>query len=307
MSSFCDSDNEFNQIICSTKNNIYTSWDIFANSLSFLPEDLTNLLASLLTPEGMEIIATQEIAQKVVSEGFIKFFLQDFLAKQVIEEKIGQYAAGSVLGTLMKDFSVAIVDAAALSLSGVLVLSQLVMLWDLWDPCDLNAQIDSGTLTLITDNYNKIFRELMLSGYQSTTKPDGTKIFLSNYPIEYAGDNLLLQLTLNSQKCDYYNRLTSDLISAYILSLQVNSDGYVIDWKSPEAIDALTKKVPDIKNPQWQKNFWDRYDAHTGVLSNKNTKVQNWIHRNWPLLALFFILILIIILFIIKKRNVNKK
>ena len=314
MSSFCNSDNEFNRVICdatgkvdSAGRGIADQWKNIGNIVGIVGDAIPDMIKGILTPEGIEILATQHYANKAISEALQKQFLENFLKNYLLEEKIGQYAAGSVIGTFMKDLSVTIVDAASTIVGGVLVVSQLLMLMDLWDPCDLNAQIDSVSLTLITDNYNKIFRELFLAGYQSATKPDGTKIFQTGYPIEYAGDNLLLQLTLNSQKCDYYNRLTSDLISGYILSLQVNSDGYVVDWTSPEAMAALTQKVPDINNPNWRKNFWNRYNSATGVLANNNTKVQNWIHRNWPLVALFFILILIIIFFIIKKRNVNKK
>ena len=210
-----------------------------------------------------------------------------------------------MLGEVLGGISMVITDLIVPFIGWVLFFLQLSMLMDIWDPCDLDEQIDSRTLLILTNTYNKVFREIVMKNYKSVSDPDGNSFFVGDFPLEYYGNNLLLQLTLNSQKCEFYKKLTSQFISSYVLSLSVNSDGYYIDWESADAVSSLTQVVPDINDPNWRKNFWNRFDAHTGVIANNNTVVQNWLHRNWPYLLIFFILVLIIIFVIIKKRNVK--
>ena len=294
---------------CQNKGNTQ-SWNDLQEALVLIPKGLEAFIRMQFTPDGIVIMEIFEKTNMVISKGILDGLIKNIVAKTI--KNIAEYTAESEFIAVRT--MAAIGDATADVLSDVVVpvigwvlfFLQLGGIWDLWDPCDLNEQIDSSTLTKLTTKYNKIFRDSTLANYGSSTDTIGNKFFANKFPIEYSGNNLLLQITQNSQQCKYYNKLFGKFFSSYLLTLRVNSYGYLIDWNSNIGQETLKHSLPDIKNKNWLKNFWNEYSKHTGALANHNTVAQNWIHRNWPFLLIIFISILIIIMLIIKKKNVKK-
>ena len=293
---------------CQNKGNTQ-SWSDLQEALVLIPKGLEAFIRMQFTPEGIVIMQIFEKTNMVISKVILDGLIKNIISKTI--KKITEYGVESELIAVRAMSAIGSATADVLSeivvpvIGEILFFLQLGGIWDLWDPCDLNEQIDSSTLTKLTTTYNKIFRDSTLANYGSSTDALGNKFFTNKFPIEYSGNNLLLQVTQNTQQCKYYNDLFGKLFSSYLLTLRVNSNGYLIDWNSNIGQETLKHSLPDVKDKNWLKNFWNEYSLHTGALANDNTVAQNWIHRNWPILVIIFISILIIIMLIIKKKNVK--
>ena len=286
------------------------SWNSFGKALSMAPEVIKGMVEMIFTPEGLEVLAAFEMStyvwKKVVVNLLVKKVIRGTLVKLAGTE--AEAAIGTKVMALLAEEAVAAIDIflipVMLAIDTFMILSMLI---DMWDPCALNKQIDGTSLEMLTDNYNIAFRTAIMSNIGSTIDSDGNKIFIKDWPIEFNGNSFLSKLALNTDdgQCEYYSQLNGLFTSSYLLSLKTNSQGLPINWKDPEAIQAITQTVPhgDEINKMIKRGFWDKYNSTPSIFVNNNTIAQNWLSKNWPIIVFIFSLIIIIVIFLIQKKG----
>jgi len=201
------------------------------------------------------------------------------VAEGVIEE--GSFFAGKYAIGMALEF----IEWGNEVLMGIQMLG---MVLDLWDPCNLNAQLDANTVATFTKIYNDVFRHTWLIGSESRRDTYGKISVNTLWPVEYYADQSALIPVLE----DKYKPIRIQYMAMYINNLTYNSEGVLI---APVLSGTPTEL---IKNSTIQNLEL----TALGILSIRNTVVENWLLKWWPIPVgiLFFIIIL---LFFIKKNG----
>ena len=300
----CDAEKAATQV----KHNIGKIW-------AGLPEQLEKLIESLLQPESIEILSgilgvnlivpkIWESLGKMIGEKFSEELIANGI--RLVEEE-GMSAAASTISTVLTGvIDYAVLDgfadaglyAAAWMLKSaeffgdlipvlgniLMALQFLQIVFDSWDPCHLDDQLDSQVIMLIVNKYNSAFRSTMIASLDSVTDSYGNIYYKNIWPIEvFAERGFLL-----NEKNDYYNSLQATLMTQYLSSLTVNSDGEKIC-------------IP-CGGQSFNNDIWKQIQIRSSlILADNNTVIANIIVKFWPIILLIgIIIIIIIIIFLLK-------
>lgn len=234
---------------------------------------LTKGLSENVLIAGEEAIAEgASIASANASVIFDSFMSEGILAA-VESGNLGIYSLGlllqsaKVLGKLLEFVGLVL-----------MVLQVIGIIFDTWDPCNLNKELDANSFQLYNNNFNKVFRENVLISLESMTDSYNRQYWIYVWPIEFFADRGIL----SSQKEDYYSILRTKYCIRYLNALDFNSNGEPIYWPNGGNFINNDKFAKIIKT--------------IGIsLSDNNTIIANWIIKFWPLLIFLLFLILIII------------
>lgn len=236
---------------------------------SGLPESITTAMGEMVAEGASEAAVNASV------------LLENFMATMTVEtfgEAAGSYALGALLqgakmlGELMEWITI------------VMMVVQLIgMVFDSWDPCHLNDQLDAKAIDTFNGAYDKVFRLHVLPMVDSMKDAYGETFELYVWPIEYFADRgFLLQ-----EKEDYYRPIRMKLMVRYLNSLEYNSDGQPIYWP----------KGGNLVNNNQLKGMANTLAL---VAADDNTVVANWLTKWWPLVVFAIMVLIIIIVFIIK-------
>lgn len=227
--------------------------------------------------------AMDEMVEEGVSEAAVNasVLLENFMATMTVEmfgEAAGSYALGALL------------QAAEMMVPGLkwigfvmLFVQFLGMVFDAWDPCKLNDQLNAKAIDTFNGVYDKVFRLNVLPMVDSMKDAYGETFQLYVWPIEYFAERgFLLQ-----EKEDYYRPIRTKLMVRYLNSLDYNSDGQPIYWP----------KGGNLVNNDQLKGMANTLAL---VAADDNTVVANWLAKWWPLVVFAIVVLIIIIVFIIK-------
>lgn len=202
--------------------------------------------------------------------------------EEVVGYSAGRYAVTALLKALEELGGI---------LNALLIVQMVIqiigMIFDSWDPCNLNVQLNKDLLKEYGDSFNQGFRSQVLQSIGTVQDSYGQVIETTTWPIEfYAERSVLIPI-----KKSYYDGVALRYAMHYINSLQYNSLGEPISWKS----NARLINNNDLKQLE---------NSIATALSDDNTVVANWFVRYWPVLLLLVIVLIVIFLFI-KNRNVK--
>ena len=178
----------------------------------------------------------------------------------------------------------------AWAMAAMLFLQIAGMIYDQWDPCDLQTELSVDALSQLTNSYNIEFRQQVLSQISTVTNSTGQKIYSFNWPVLWYADSILLDLSSEKKgspkredgKTDYQYWDRRKLIHTYNYqsSLTVNSIGQPICW-SPD-LTMFTNECRLINNndlKQLEKSI-------SMMLSDNNTVVANFLFKYWKVILL---------------------
>ena len=166
----------------------------------------------------------------------------------------------------------------------VLFVIQIIgMVFDAWDPCQLNVELDADQIHSFSNLYNTQFRNHVLVSLESTMNSYGHVSINTIWPLEYYAE----KSALIPFKNDYYEPIKTKLFMKYVNSLRVNSEGDTIVHYN----DGKLISNDDISQMQ---------QSILSTFSNGNTVVENWLLNWWPIFIGVFILLLGIFLLVRK-------
>jgi hypothetical protein len=282
-----------------------------------VPQALLGMLEGMLTPESMGMIAGViglNIASKSIFKSIVNKIAANFseemveaMSEIIVEEGASIAAVNasalltSVLDNAMTEtigdvgyYSLGVLFKGMEGLADIIpILGQIMMLFqvlgmifDSWDPCNLNDELNSETIYLFNNNFNIVFRENMLVAVNSFTDPYGNVYFVDSWPIDFYADRGILI----TQKEDYYSPLRMKYMTRWLNSRDFNSNNQPIYWPKGgvQADNNTLDKINKIN-----KNL-------SITISDGNTIVANWIYKVFPIIILVIIIIIILIFYLIK-------
>jgi len=236
-----------------------------------------------------------EVAEKFIEKGGTKYIANscmladDFIRNAAyatvdVAEEAGYEGGRLAVAYLFKsaEMLAELVDVVGI----VMMLLQMVgMVFDAWDPCNLDVQLDAEQLAIYTHQFDSVFRSTVLSSVGSSADSYGQVTTPGNWPIEYYAEDTALR----NLKKEYYDPLQLQLTLEYVDSLEFNSDGLPIS----RGVDA-----PSLISKEHLSNIESQLLTAIG---GGNTVVENWLYRWWPL-VLGIAILLVVILFLIRKK-----
>ena len=266
--------------------------------------------------------AVQKVFNSMVKDGLAQYFKKSLLENGIglVDDGIVRFAAansGTILSGILRFGISEVVDDGVLKgiltgvfygvsglLKGLSFISEeilpvvgeimmslqfLGMVFDQWDPCNLNAQLDSNTINIMNTTYDRVFRQTMLGSLESLTDGWGNIYYRDIWPIEmYAENGFLAQETGPD---DLYDNLTATLCAVYLENLVFNSNGERICI--PVGGSSLTGFDLFTIDQNLSRAF-----------ANNNQVVANWIQRYWPIILTFIVILFaLLLLFIFRKSK----
>jgi hypothetical protein len=274
---------------------------IIANPLKWLSEQGISKAGEEAAVEMVSMGASKSIVnQALVSRSVVEGIIEES-GEKIAEDatySAGEYAIGAMLRAaagLIADGLIEIAGALEVVIEvldpvmwAMFIVQVMGMIFDMWDPCNLNMALDADALQTFSNSFNQQFLETMLANFSATRDSYGHLMYNAEYPVQYYAE----QSALLPLKQDYYNKIYWKLYFQYLTTLTHNSDGYPIYKTGGGTL--ITGE---------QLSGWASRDL--GFFANNNTVVENWLVKWWPIIG--GILILIIVLFIvIKIKNVKK-
>lgn len=242
-----------------------------------LDEESLKIAEDFIAKGGSEVIANGGILTKAL---FSDMAFVDIKVAEEIGYSGGKYAA-SFLFDLLGDF----LDGFNKAL---LVLQILSMIFDAWDPCDLNLMLDNKQLALFTRNFNAQFRSSLLANLESTKDSYGHTIVSADWPLQYYAERSALIPFKNK----YYDNIKMNLMFSYLNSLQFNSCGLPMNYQKGGKGKLVTNDIIKGLNLDLFVYF-----------SDDNTVVINWMAKWWPILLGVFLLLFVLFLVARSRRN----
>jgi hypothetical protein len=250
--------------------------------------DETREAAEAGVEDGMDAAASN---MAIVQNG-IANNIQIADASGEVATEVGEEEATDFVGKYAVEYLFDVADFMGEALSGIgmdiMVLQLIGMVFDTWDPCHLQSQLDSKMLKTFTTSFNAHFRESLLLSLDATKDSYGHIMLTTVWPIEYYADRGVLLLP----KKQHYTKIQNSLATKYYMALKTNSNDQVIKWKGGRGSGSI---VSNSTLTKLEKTF------ALGI-ADQNTVVANWIFRWWPGLLAFLVLIIILFLFIKNKR-----
>lgn len=310
----CQNTQNVNSNFENIKNDILENLkDVYDDALKPVLNKILPLIESMLSPSGLAVLAGfygYNLTIKFLSNVFKDWFktiatgnilkLTEYLGKNGIKiggELFNEMIVGRSLfecidvGLGRISFAlIGVVSGVGSLLSIINPALEMFMLvgivLDMWDPCNLNNQIGSEALRILSENFNKAFREEILKNIDSLTRSNNDIVIKNSFPLEYFDDNILASVLTDDEK-KYFDDLKTKYMLEYLANLTVNSDGYPIKR--------------DDNMPRIQESHLTHIEKYTSnLLGNKNTVAANWIYKFLPIIIIILILLLILIFFIIK-------
>lgn len=281
-----------------------------------VPAAILKMIQSMLTPEGLgmlgayfgvnlavkaiysrmvETIAlniSKELSQsgaKMIADGLseaavnISTVFVAMIEKFIFEELTigGLYAC-----KLLLDAVGWIGEVAIPFLGEAMMLFQLLgMIFDGWDPCALNFELDDKAIDTFNTSFDNVFRENILRPLTSVTDVYGNVYFFDLWPIEFYADNSFLV----NDKPDVYGPILAQFMTKWLCSQRTNSYGQPIAWPKGG------KLIDNSVLAQFERS---------AVLdfTNNNKVVANWAIRFMPIILLIIFFILLFIIFVLIKK-----
>ena len=100
------------------------------------------------------------------------------------------------------------------------------MIFDAWDPCHLNDQLDAKYLQQLGTQFNEGFRKTAMAAVGAMQTSYGQIYYIDIWPIEYYAEKCILP----KYKQKEYDALTTLYVGRYLNALEYNSDGEPISW-----------------------------------------------------------------------------
>ena len=278
-----------------------------------VPKALLEMLQSVLTPESMGMLAGV-MGINLVSKALFKKLVQS-IAQRFSEEMADAMAgmaadglssaainASAMLSTMLDNailenvgdvgvYAVGVLLKGAESLADmipvigeIMMMLQLIgMIFDAWDPCHLNNELNATAILKFNNSFDNMFRSNMLVSVNSFTDLYGNTYFYDLWPVDFFADYGVLA---NAKK-DKYAPLRAVYMAKWLNSRDVNSNGQPIYWPPGG-------KVVD-------QGVLDKLERHVALaMADNNTVVASWIVRYIPVI-LILIAILIFIIFVLIK------
>lgn len=284
-------------------------------SLDVLGKALSNMIMSMLTPEGMKMMGIflgVDFGVKTLYKLLLKT-VKNYVARGITEEitdlsaKVSADAAidaassnAAVMSSeLAGEMGVALAEEQgavwALEMLGevfsgimdiFMVLQVMAMVFQAWDPCHYNTQLSKDAVNQFTASFNKMYREKGVVAYNSFTDVYGRTEYLNVWPIDYTATQFLLDIHSNKEYKLAYTRYTAQ----YLSSLRVNSVG-----------DPIYLPNGGVTISQMNSSHWRNMELQlSNAFADGNTVVGNVVMKFWPLFAILVIVILIFIIYIVK-------
>lgn len=167
----------------------------------------------------------------------------------------------------------------------------LGMIFDAYDPCDLQTQLTAEALQEFNTNFNDEFRSVVLQQLETVQDSYGDVIETAVWPIEYYADASALIPFID----DKYKTMEQNYMYAYLNSLNFNSCGMPIIKVRGGTGQVINNNV--IKGLELNL---------LSTIGDNNTVIENWLAKWWPLLLGFLILIGMTI-FMVRNNIIIKK
>lgn len=284
-------------------------------ALVVLGKALTNLITSMLTPEGLKMLGIffgVDFGVKTLYRLLLKT-VKNYIARGITEEITDLSAKVSAEAAIDAASSNAAVMTSELAgemgsvvaggkgvvwflenlgelvsrINVVFMLLQLLsMLFQAWDPCKYNEQLSKKSIDEFTTSFNKMYRENGVVAYNSFTDVYGRTEYLNVWPIDYTASQFLLDIHTNEEYKLAYTRYTAQ----YLSSLRVNSIG------DPIYLPSGGVTISQMNSSHWR----DMEMQLSNFFADGNTVVGNVIVKFWPLFVILAIVILIFIIYIVK-------
>lgn len=199
-----------------------------------------------------------------------------------VATEAGYDATSTVLAGLFEVF-----DAIAGILEAAMIVQMIGMIFDSWDPCDLNNQLDANALHSFSQSFNDQFRMTILQNISTMNDSYGRTIINGEWPVEYFADQTVLQ----QYKQKEYKKISTQLVLEYLNNLRFNSCGQPI----PKVRAGTGRLISNDTINSFEKDSLIFF-------SDNNTVVSNWLYKWWPIFLGLFI-VLIVLFVVIKKRQ----
>jgi hypothetical protein len=283
--------------------------------LNVLVKALSNLIMSMLTPEGLKMLgeflgidfglrAAYKLILKTVTNRIAKGITDEIIdlsAKVSADAAIDAASANAAvmsselageMGLALAGEQTAVLFLETLGgafgiINQIFILLQLLsMLFQAWDPCKYNEQLSKKKIDEFTTSFNKMYRENGVVAYNSFTDVYGRTEYLTVWPIDYTASQFLLDIHTNEEYKLAYTRYTAQ----YLSSLRVNSIG------DPIYLPNGGVTISQMNSSDWR----DMEMQLSNFFADGNTVVSNVIVKFWPLFVILAIVILIFIIYIVK-------
>ena len=274
-----------------------------------------NLIESFLSPSGLQILGVTmgiTVGPKLLGGAILRGMakglgepLLDFSADLAAKE--GSYiASNAIMTTIISEAageaSIAataaeIIEAIGDAVSAVgellILVNILSLVFDALDLGGFSQELTGSSLQKIVDQFNLSFANIVLTQLSTVETPNGEKITVRPWPVEYFADNTEWfgkavgnpnrALCANTGgKCSY-QLIYARAYAQYLLSLKNNSDGFPIIWP----------KGGELLNESDLQRLGDHIDY---ILGDQNVVVASWIKRWWIVIIVVAILLIIFIL-----------
>lgn len=230
---------------------------------------------SLATKEGTELLIREGIETGAIN---IAALITTFTSEAFLSIFGGlSFAAKGVLE--LASFMVELIDVLTWPL---LILQITGMIFDAWDPCHLNDQLDAKYLQQLGTQFNEGFRKTAMAAVGAMQTSYGQIYYIDIWPIEYYAEKCILP----KYKQKEYDALTTLYVGRYLNALEYNSDGEPISWPTGDGTvvtnDHLSRASRTVSL----------------AAADQNSVVANWLSKYWPILILILILIIVFVVVI---------
>ena len=247
-------------------------YEIAMNTLERGMSKLTMEGTKLLIQEGVEMSATNIAA-------FLATFTTEFTLSVFGVASWGAWG-------LMKAASFLVDLAGSIWVMAPMLILQITgMIFDSWDPCHLNTQLDAKYVQQLGTQFNEGFRKTLMSAVGAMQTSYGQIYYVDVWPVEYYAEKALLPLF----KQEEYDKLLTLYMGRYLNALQHNSNGEPITWPSGEGTALTNEHLSRAARA---------LDNLSLAAADQNTVVASWISRYWPILVLILILIIVFVIVI---------
>lgn len=249
---------------------------LYSKIASSIAEELSERMSEAIAKMAADGVSSAAINAATI---FVRVFSSNFALKELGDA--GLYAV-----KLMVDGIGWIGEVAIPFLGEAMMLFQLLgMIFDGWDPCNLNFQLDSETISTFNNSFDNVFRQNILRSLTSVTDTYGNLYFFDLWPIEFYADNSILL----TEKSDIYDPMLTTFMAKWLCSQQTNSYGQPIAWPTEG------KLIDNSVLAQFERS---------AVLdfTNNNKVIANWAIRFMPIILLIIFFILLFIIFVLIKK-----
>jgi hypothetical protein len=280
-----------------------------------LLRSMQNLIVGIFSPNGLKMLAEfkgvnlgikyiykilLKRATVLLSNGIMKDLLAGAINETVKESVAIACVNTAAICTVVTDDIVAFIAkeskilrflAALGPIGEIAEIAQLIvqlvgLIFDTWDPCHYNDELDYIAVNNFTDAFNTAYRQSSMMAYNSFTDSYNNTGYLTIWPIEYTATRFLLDDYTSPEYITKNTKYTAQ----YLQSLKINSLG------EPIYIPNGGMCVTDLDSSHFQKIA----NQLSLILAEGNTVSANFIKKYWPVFLILVFLFLIFIFFIIK-------